>query len=161
MVYAVVRFQGFDDRSDFSLSLLVQSRVGNAVLGNLELAAACTDQDTCLAALVKGTAVDFLRNLLNTGRHDVDQGIRRHVDEIDYDSVVRVQIRNCVGNRNGIVGGNDLLDFRCGRNYGNKYYFLCFIDLAPVSKQRADDCKYNKQQGKKALSHILLFGVLT
>ena len=104
VVDVVVLDQGLDDVAYFGLALLVQRRVGNTVLGDLELAAAGADQNSGLAALVEGTAVDLLGNLLDACDHDLIQDFRRHVDQVDYYSVVGVEILDGIGDGNGIIG---------------------------------------------------------
>ena len=134
MVDVVILNQGFDNRADFGLSMNIQGRVGNTVLGNLELTAAGADQDPCLAAFIESAAVDLLGNLVDAGAHDLIQNIRRHVDEVDDNTVVRVEIFNGIGDCNGIIGGNHLLDLRCRRNHGYENNLL----FVYISKKRAE-----------------------
>lgn len=116
VVDVVILNQGFDDCADFGLAVNIQSSIGNTILGDLELTAAGADQNSGRAAMIEGAAVDLLGDLVDAGTHDLIQDIRRHVDEVDDNAVVGVEIFNGIGNCNGIVGGNHLLDLRCRRN---------------------------------------------
>ena len=88
----VILNQGLYYPLDLVLPGGVQGRVCNSVLGDLELAAAGSDEHTCTAALMEGSAGDLLSYLGDACVEDLVEDLRGHVDKIYDNAVVHVEL---------------------------------------------------------------------